>query len=733
MVRECSCGDRPPGGGLSSRMLVCLRYLSTIRRDAERPPAVPGVTATPVNSAAGGRSWANSTQDSAANAPPTSKKMRTTTSSSHGPSDVRCSPQRRIDDAIVVRGHTPLTGTPLHAVGAALTRSVGEPAAVFGVPHASRDATTAARYNTFVENNREAAAVRDESVPPELAIAVEAARDAGARGAPSVAQESIPDGVAPILKEAAQCDHPTLSAGGRQHVAVRRLPSSRVPPSVTPVTAADAARRPVLASEPDVLLHSMAPAGAAPPVGVAPRAYILEAPSAGLCDIAVTPNAPVAALHTDGAGTAAPFETAPVGDARAALRTIDGKSVVGDGADVADARSGEPALPRTEFAERQPENNAAHERSGPSPASAPVPDPDTRSRQTMPVPGVPGAASLPIGAVADGESAGAASTPRACTPVDVSDRTHSAARSGGSQEQERVQECAQVRHKLSTNAVATGTPAAVTDEAEQGAVEQEPAAVDNADEPEPLPSRDAPDNETEMEAAPATTGPKSCSVESESDSDFERATIPPMLAARPPIGNERAFVRVPAAAAAPFRHPLAVWDDAPWSDDDEDAAEMQPEPSPPAPEEPAPPAEPSPPCGLCPQYDSGDLSPLPMLPVRVRRSSFGQPAKHVMVHHECAEWAPEVYWTSDDKVVNLDTAYTRGRRMRCSACDTRGATIGCHVDSCRRIFHYRCLDVARCVVDDTQYAVYCEAHSAVPDAALFRSVTGAWACRVPEG
>lgn len=290
-----------------------------------------------------------------------------------------------------------------------------------------------------------------------------------------------------------------------------------------------------------------------------------------------------------------------------------------------------------------------------------------------------------------------------------------------------------MRYKLSTNAVATGTPAAVTDEAEQGAVEQEPAAVDNADEPEPLPSRGAPDNETEMEAAPATTGPKSCSVESESDSDFERATIPPMLAARPPIGNERAFVRVPAAAAAPFRHPLAVWDDAPWSDDDEDAAEMQPEPSPPAPEEPAPPAEPSPPCGLCPQYDSGDLSPLPMLPVRVRRSSFGQPAKHVMVHHECAEWAPEVYWTSDDKVVNLDTAYTRGRRMRCSACDTRGATIGCHVDSCRRIFHYRCLDVARCVVDDTQYAVYCEAHSAVPDAALFRSVTGAWACRVPEG
>lgn len=227
-------------------------------------------------------------------------------------------------------------------------------------------------------------------------------------------------------------------------------------------------------------------------------------------------------------------------------------------------------------------------------------------------------------------------------------------------------------------------------------------------------------------------GSRSCSAGSGSECDFERATIPPMLAVRPPIGNERAFVRVPSAAAAPFRHPLAVWDDAPWSDDEEAASTTPPAPIPRAAEEPAPPPEPSPPCGLCPQYDSGDLSPLSMISVRVRRASFGRPGKDVLVHHECAEWAPEVYWTSDDVVVNVDTAYARGRRLRCAACNTKGATIGCQVESCRRTFHYRCLRVARCKVDDTKYAVYCEAHSDVPDEALFRSVTGAWACRVPE-
>lgn len=214
--------------------------------------------------------------------------------------------------------------------------------------------------------------------------------------------------------------------------------------------------------------------------------------------------------------------------------------------------------------------------------------------------------------------------------------------------------------------------------------------------------------------------------------------VPAMLAARPPVGNERRYVNFRVADHPPVYHPWQVDDslsESGKSEDESTAASPCPEAAQPvrtrtpSPEPRAP--EPSPPCGLCPQYDSGDMSPLPMIQVRLRRS-FAASAKRVRIHRECAEWAPEVYWSNDDELVNVEKAYARGRRLRCVVCTTLGATIGCHVEACRRSFHLRCLKLGNCRVDDDAYAVFCEEHVDEAAPALYRSATGAWACRVQD-
>lgn len=201
-----------------------------------------------------------------------------------------------------------------------------------------------------------------------------------------------------------------------------------------------------------------------------------------------------------------------------------------------------------------------------------------------------------------------------------------------------------------------------------------------------------------------------------------------ILAPRSWSGSEHAIARGPGAAATPFLHRLLQFesDGLSESESSEDSKSVSPLP------EPAAPPEPSFPCGLCTKYDSGDLSPLPMITVRGSQSAFSRRTANARVHQECAVWAPEVYWEAETVLVNVVAAYARGRRLRCSFCSTKKATIGCHVETCHRTWHYRCLKNARCRVDDDAYAVYHEAHSRLPTPALFRSVTGAWACWVPE-
>lgn len=240
---------------------------------------------------------------------------------------------------------------------------------------------------------------------------------------------------------------------------------------------------------------------------------------------------------------------------------------------------------------------------------------------------------------------------------------------------------------------------------------------------------------------PATIPGATLTQGSTTESDKGPSFIPPMLAARPPVGNERRYANFRVVDHPPVYCPWEINDSLSNSGRTDDESPTSPTASTrPDPEEPEPaptpaaeppPAEPSPPCGLCPQYDSGDMSPFPMIRLRLRRS-FGRPAKQMEVHRECAEWAPEVYWENEDELVNVDKAYARGRRLRCAVCSTLGATIGCHVDACRLSFHLRCLKLGNCTVDDDAYAVFCEAHVDEATPALYRSATGAWGCRVQQ-
>lgn len=64
--------------------------------------------------------------------------------------------------------------------------------------------------------------------------------------------------------------------------------------------------------------------------------------------------------------------------------------------------------------------------------------------------------------------------------------------------------------------------------------------------------------------------------------------------------------------------------------------------------------------------------------------------KHVFIHSNCALRSPEVYIDASGVLCNLQKAIKRGKLLNCTGCKQRGATIGCHVPTCKRNYHLRC-------------------------------------------
>lgn len=84
----------------------------------------------------------------------------------------------------------------------------------------------------------------------------------------------------------------------------------------------------------------------------------------------------------------------------------------------------------------------------------------------------------------------------------------------------------------------------------------------------------------------------------------------------------------------------------------------------------------------------------------------------LFVHFECACWAPQVY--ADPATAQLRRVYDehcRGRQLKCSHCGDRGATIGCYVQRCKKVYHLRCLRVSGAYTVERFFAAFCENHA----------------------
>lgn len=88
----------------------------------------------------------------------------------------------------------------------------------------------------------------------------------------------------------------------------------------------------------------------------------------------------------------------------------------------------------------------------------------------------------------------------------------------------------------------------------------------------------------------------------------------------------------------------------------------------------------------------------------------------LFVHFDCACWAPQVFTdVQTGQLRRVFDEYCRGRKLKCSECGGRGATIGCYVQKCKHVFHLRCLakSGARKVV--RYFVAFCSSHAHLGD------------------
>jgi PHD-like zinc-binding domain len=85
-------------------------------------------------------------------------------------------------------------------------------------------------------------------------------------------------------------------------------------------------------------------------------------------------------------------------------------------------------------------------------------------------------------------------------------------------------------------------------------------------------------------------------------------------------------------------------------------------------------------------------------------------------HTVCANWAPQVYIDSKTgSYRHVYDEYARGRQLRCSGCHSKGATVGCYVEKCKKTFHYRCLDAAGARRVEQFFVAFCSVHAHLAD------------------
>ncbi|KAJ0055082.1 hypothetical protein NL108_009016 [Boleophthalmus pectinirostris] len=104
-------------------------------------------------------------------------------------------------------------------------------------------------------------------------------------------------------------------------------------------------------------------------------------------------------------------------------------------------------------------------------------------------------------------------------------------------------------------------------------------------------------------------------------------------------------------------------------------------------------------CMLCQQ--SGDAAPCD----QGRLLYMGQ---NEWAHINCCLWSAEVY-EDNGALLQVHSAVSRGRHLRCDRCGQSGATVGCCLMSCQSNFHFMCARIENCVFQHDR-KVYCNRH-----------------------
>lgn len=105
-------------------------------------------------------------------------------------------------------------------------------------------------------------------------------------------------------------------------------------------------------------------------------------------------------------------------------------------------------------------------------------------------------------------------------------------------------------------------------------------------------------------------------------------------------------------------------------------------------------------CVLC--KDVGDGSPS----MEGRLLYCGQ---NDWIHANCALWSAEVFEEIDGSLQNVHSAISRGKMIKCAACELKGASVGCCAKNCSETYHYACARKESCAFMDDK-RVFCPNH-----------------------
>ncbi|XP_045913777.1 histone-lysine N-methyltransferase 2B isoform X2 [Micropterus dolomieu] len=104
-------------------------------------------------------------------------------------------------------------------------------------------------------------------------------------------------------------------------------------------------------------------------------------------------------------------------------------------------------------------------------------------------------------------------------------------------------------------------------------------------------------------------------------------------------------------------------------------------------------------CALCQQYGDSATSDAGRL------LYMGQ---NEWCHVNCCLWSAEVY-EENSALLQVHSAVSRGRHLRCDRCGQSGATVGCCLATCQSNFHFMCARAQNCVFQQDK-KMYCFKH-----------------------